>query len=465
MESEGQRTARYYLEYRENEKRKRNKEIEERGMLNGVFPPEIYKYTSPMQEEAIFYIEELKNPADGSTSIFDKYENVYVTGHSKGGNEATLVTIIYPDLIDRCISGSGQGFSPEFVKYIKKIIGEEGFGKIQDKMYGFHGDNDFVNPTGVIVIKEENRIYFVPEMEIESLYDLVYNHFPQGMINPETGKIAQITEQGPLGKYVGLASEKLMQRNIKDRGDAAIVVMALMQDLFANAKPIYSTEIEFRIDKLDIRESRDNGINVLREVLVESLMEEEGEALINWLAKEFGDEYPELKRLSKAYDSLEMGDGIKELLDQYVQDKLRDLSKKVEKEDGSTSKLFGAMGGDYKGKYIIFGLFSELGVVAINYEKTKELICTIDAMDNLVTGRIIPEMDDIAENLRRMRYWKVNVRRWTDIRDAIEESNNKRMKLKERLLHYYNTCESIELRFVERMGRTSTNVDVMISIG
>ena len=97
--------------------------------------------------------------------------------------------------------------------------------------------------------------------------------------------------------------------------------------------------------------------------------------------------------------------------------------------------------------------------------KSVKEICSIDAMDNLVTGKIIPEMDDIAENLRRMRYWKVNVRRWTDIRDAIEKSNNKRMKLKERLLHYYNTCESMESRFVERMGEELCHADVMISTG
>ena len=58
--------------------------------------------------------------------------------------------------------------------------------------------------------------------------------------------------------------------DIKDRGDAAILVMALMQDLFANAPPIYSTEEELGVDKLDIKESRWNGVKVLGEVLVEA---------------------------------------------------------------------------------------------------------------------------------------------------------------------------------------------------
>lgn len=39
-----------------------------------------------LQEEAIWYIEGLKNSPDGSKSIFGIYDKVYVTGHSKGGN-------------------------------------------------------------------------------------------------------------------------------------------------------------------------------------------------------------------------------------------------------------------------------------------------------------------------------------------------------------------------------------------
>ena len=110
---------------------------------------ELKRYTSPMQEEALDYMESLKK-----SEVFEKYGNVYVTGHSKGGNEATLVTMVYSDVIDRCISGDGQGFSPEFVRYMKKTLGPEKFAEIQDKMYGFHAINDYVIVLGVSVIKE-----------------------------------------------------------------------------------------------------------------------------------------------------------------------------------------------------------------------------------------------------------------------------------------------------------------------
>lgn len=133
---------------------------------------------------------------------------MYVTGHSKGGNEATLVTMIYSDVIDRCISGDGQGFSPEFVEYMKKTLGPEEFAKIQDKMYGFHANNDYVNVLGVSVIKLENRIYFIPEIKLESIVDLLWNHLPTAMIDVKTGKIAQVSEQGAFGKFIAKVSEK-----------------------------------------------------------------------------------------------------------------------------------------------------------------------------------------------------------------------------------------------------------------
>lgn len=62
------------------------------------------------QKEALDYIESLP------------YDNITVTGHSKGGNKAQYVTIT-SDKVTRCVSMDGQGFSPEFMeKYRAEII-------------------------------------------------------------------------------------------------------------------------------------------------------------------------------------------------------------------------------------------------------------------------------------------------------------------------------------------------------
>lgn len=61
------------------------------------------------QKEALDFIESLP------------YENVTVTGHSKGGNKAMYVAIT-SDKVTRCVAYDGQGFSQEFIdKYWAEI--------------------------------------------------------------------------------------------------------------------------------------------------------------------------------------------------------------------------------------------------------------------------------------------------------------------------------------------------------
>ena len=101
-------------------------------------------------------------------------------------------------------------------------------------------------------------------------------------------------------------------------------------------------------------------------------------------------------------------------------------------------------------KYESYGT-SDLGTVAINYSKTKELVNILDEMNDLVEGRILPEMEDIAESLRRLSFWRVSVREWTDIKDSIEKNNKTRKIFKERVINYYNSCEIMEAKFVAGM--------------
>jgi hypothetical protein len=421
---------------------------------------ELKRYTSPMQEEALDYMESLKK-----SGVFEKYDNVYVTGHSKGGNEATLVTMVYSDVIDRCISGDGQGFSPEFVRYMKKTLGPEKFAEIQDKMYGFHAINDYVNVLGVSVIKDENKIYFIPEIKLESIIDLLWNHLPTAMVNVKTGKIAQVSEQGALGKFVAKVSEKLMKLNQKDREDAAITGMSPLQYLYAH-EPVTSVNpnllinwCETFMDKADVVESFGNGITILGNIIGETLTEKEGEDLVRYIVDEFGDKNIWIKDLGKAYDSLDYGDKAPELIEKFISDIEEELQEwekdylnKYLKDYAENiniymHRIYEMVGDD---KYKSYGT-ADLGTVAINYAKTKELVNILDEMNDLVEGRILPEMEDIADSLRGLSFWKVNVRDWTDIKDSIEKNNNTRKIFKERVINYYNSCEIMEAKFVAGM--------------
>ena len=400
----------------------------------GKFGAELRDYTSPMQEEALDYMESLKK-----SGVFEKYDNVYVTGHSKGGNEATLVTMVYSDVIDRCISGDGQGFSPEFVEYMKKTLGPEEFAKIQDKMYGFHANNDYVNVLGVSVIKVENRLYFVPEIKQESIIDLLWNHLPTAMIDVKTGKIAQVSEQGAFGKFIAKVNEKIMKLDPKDREDVAITGMAFMQYVYvftfltsSNPDKLQCV-CESATDMIDVVASFGNGISMLKDILLETLLEKEGVELVGYLVDTFI-----LKHIKEYF--VYMLEYVKIDWDEFN----RTLAKYNEQDIVTDKDL------ENLKKYEAYGT-SDFGTVAINYAKTKELVNILDEMNDLVEGRILPEMEDIADSLRRLSFWRVSVREWTDIKDSIEKNNNTRKIFKERVINYYNSCEIMEAKFVAGM--------------
>ena len=68
------------------------------------------------------------------------YNNITVTGHSNGGNQAMYVTVVCSDKVGRCVSYEGQGFSDEFcLRYMNEIAQNKG------KITNISGDTDFVN--------------------------------------------------------------------------------------------------------------------------------------------------------------------------------------------------------------------------------------------------------------------------------------------------------------------------------
>ncbi|HAG70327.1 MAG TPA: hypothetical protein DCL38_10215 [Lachnospiraceae bacterium] len=69
-----------------------------------------------------------------------EFEDLTVSGHSKGGNLAQFVTVTCADRISRCVSFDGQGFNSEFLKVHEKEIE-----KARDKIHSVCANNDYVN--------------------------------------------------------------------------------------------------------------------------------------------------------------------------------------------------------------------------------------------------------------------------------------------------------------------------------
>lgn len=253
-----------------------------------------------------------------------------------------------------------------------------------------------------------------------------------------------------------------MKINQADREDAAITGMCLLQYLYVHEQPITSVNpdeskrnLEVASDMIDVAASFSNGIRILGKLIVETLFQEEGKEFVHYIVDTFGEKNKFIKTLGTVYDALyfveEKKNNIKKTIMYFVEyiandwDEFNRTLDKYNEQDIVRDKDL-----DNLKKCEAYGT-SDLGTVAINYAKTKELVNILDEMNDLVEGRILPEMEDIADTLRRLSFWRVEVRDWTDIKDSIEKSNNTRKRFKERVINYYNSCEIMEAKFVAGM--------------
>ncbi len=167
--------------------------------------------------------------------------SVFVTGHSKGGNEAQHVymTSKYDYLIDQCYSYDGQGFSDEARDYFIERYGAD-YEKKLSGMYSICGENDFVHDMGNVIIPEENTYFVKTSGEgAKSFHALEY------MITDGNGNYrglqwdirnGEIThgEQGYWGKFAARLSRRLMKMNPEDLEGVAVAVMSFIDVLSGN---------------------------------------------------------------------------------------------------------------------------------------------------------------------------------------------------------------------------------------
>lgn len=81
-----------------------------------------------------------KLAADFLRSECSMYENITVTGHSKGGNLSQYVTVCCPQMVGRCVSFDGQGFNDDFIDNNEAAVKEA-----SKKIKSIAAYNDYVN--------------------------------------------------------------------------------------------------------------------------------------------------------------------------------------------------------------------------------------------------------------------------------------------------------------------------------
>lgn len=120
-----------------------------------------YQEETSQQRQALEWIESLP------------YNNIIVSGHSKGGNKAQFVAYL-SEKVTKCVSFDGQGFSEEF---INKYWAEVQMNK--NKITCYAAENDFVNIFLNWIDLGERRI-FVPGYKCGSF---AQNHAPNTLLN------------------------------------------------------------------------------------------------------------------------------------------------------------------------------------------------------------------------------------------------------------------------------------------
>lgn len=144
---------------------------------------------SKFQNDALAYID----------SLSEKYSNITVTGHSKGGNKAQYVALM-SDHVDRCVAFDGQGFSLDF---ITDEFNAARIAQRKDIITVISSDHDIVN---ALIYEIAGTILYVDSSNLprdylgtydekgEFHFNFFYYHKPNIMLN----------ENGDLYNYEGV---------------------------------------------------------------------------------------------------------------------------------------------------------------------------------------------------------------------------------------------------------------------
>ncbi|MBD5548084.1 MAG: DUF2974 domain-containing protein [Lachnospiraceae bacterium] len=254
-----------------------------RGTGDGEWPDNGIGMTSAsttQQERALSYFEQVVETLDIKDS-----QRLIVTGHSKGGNKAQFVAMEtkYSGILDVCYSVDGQGFSEKAIEEWKERYGEKGYRSRTEKLYGIHGENDYVSALGNSIIPKDHIRYvetpveknnFAGYHDIKYMFaSLIYDENDGSCITVFNGrKNRDVGRRGELGNYAALLSAGVMELPSKNRDGCAAVIMHLMEVSDGQKKGINGE----RLKLTDLKDFTLQGIPII----AQSLFEEEGRELL-----------------------------------------------------------------------------------------------------------------------------------------------------------------------------------------
>lgn len=189
----------------------------------------MYMKSTPQQERAAAYFDDMA-VRYGWTSE----DQIIITGHSKGGNKAQYTTLMaeHAALIDSCYSMDGQGFSPEAVQAFREKYGDDQYEAILRKMHSLCGENDYVNPFGITIIPEENRMYIetpVGPYDLIGFHEVKQYFLEDAESGTYAGEINPLTGRGDVSRLAEDLSCNIMMFPPEERAAIAMTIMQFME--------------------------------------------------------------------------------------------------------------------------------------------------------------------------------------------------------------------------------------------
>ncbi|EKQ56691.1 MULTISPECIES: Mbeg1-like protein [unclassified Clostridium] len=126
-----------------------------------------------------------------------RYNNITVTGHSKGGNKAQFVTILSPK-VSNCISVNGQGFSNEFINRYSNEINSN-----KSKIVSINAKYDYVS---CLFNRISDKIHYIKT-------DIQLNPFDYHKISillDRNGRLRAETNEAEFTKIINDFSNKII---------------------------------------------------------------------------------------------------------------------------------------------------------------------------------------------------------------------------------------------------------------
>lgn len=238
-----------------------------------AYGPQGGKTTSDVQDWAVNFFDSYLERHSGEIT-----GDVFVSGHSQGGNNAQFVTIRskYGEYITNCISLDGPGFSSRSLEEARYLYGEAYYDKQRDKVYAFNGEFDYVSCLGQEQLVPEDHVLYLS-------YDYDYRDLDVGLFHGSDGLF---DENGELGEFKDCCSdfrefvlvfnEKIKNLPEEQQRDVALTVMKICENHIGGEKEPLTSDLSQ--EELDL----------LKEALVPVLVEvaEENPDLISHVMEE-----------------------------------------------------------------------------------------------------------------------------------------------------------------------------------